>query len=81
MRVGEFSRSEAVNFVVDTSVVGRLTSCLPFWRGTLKANQFVLDIIEHGYTIPFIEEPPSAYAANNKSALNHPVFVREAIES
>lgn len=81
MRGGEFSRSEAVNFVVDTSVVGRLTSCLPFWRGTLKANQFVLDIIEHGYTIPFIEEPPSAYAANNKSASNHPGFVRETIKN
>jgi hypothetical protein len=76
---GECSHSEVGDNVVDASVVGRLPRCLPFWRDTLKANQFVLDIIEHGYTIPFMEEPPPAYAANNRSALNYPVFVREAI--
>lgn len=77
---GECSQSERVDNVVDTPVVGRLPRCLPFWRDTLKANQFVLDIIEHGYTIPFVEEPLPAYAANNRSALSHPVFVREAID-
>ena len=64
---------------VGISVVGSLHECLPFWRDILKANNFVLDIIQHGYTIPFITEPPSAHACNNKSALKHSQFVRDAI--
>jgi hypothetical protein len=60
-------------------VVGRLPASLPFWRHVLKVNNFVLDIVEHGYTIPFVTEPISARTANNKSALDHPKFVREAI--
>jgi len=51
-----------------------LAGCL-----TLQANKFILDIIEHGYNIPFISDPPSAQAVNNKSALDHPVFGCEAI--
>lgn len=66
--------------VGDTSVVGRLKNCVGFWRDTLKANKFVLDMIENGYTIPFVVEPTACYFSNNKSALEHPEFVREAIE-
>jgi hypothetical protein len=62
------------------SVVGKLKSCLQFWRDNLKANKFILDIIQHGYTIPFVSEPPPAYAVNNKSALSHSEFVRKSIE-
>jgi len=52
---------------------------LPCWWDVLQANKFILDNIEHGYTIQFISDPPSAQAVKNKSALDHPVFVREAI--
>jgi hypothetical protein len=64
----------------DATVVGSLKVCLPFWRDTMKANQFILDTIEYGYTIPFLTEPPSAFAVDNKSALNHLEFVREGID-
>ena len=77
--VGECARSVRVG-EAGVSVVGSLKSCLPFWRDCLKANDFVLDIIQHGYTIPFISEPLSAYAVNNKSALSHGDFVRKSIQ-
>jgi len=70
---------ESSKRIDNVSVVGNLQRNLPFWRDVLQANKFILDIIEHGYTIPFISDPPSAQAVNNKSALDHPVFVREAI--
>lgn len=34
----------------DPCVVGRLNAALPFWRDNLKASQFVLDIMQDGYT-------------------------------
>ena len=66
--------------IATVSVVGRLPTSFPFWCDVLKANDFVLDIVLHGYTIPFVTEPSSARASNNKSALDHPDFVREAIQ-
>ena len=39
----------------------------------------MLDIIESGYKIPFIQTPTSYYANNNASARNHFDFVSEAV--
>jgi hypothetical protein len=72
--------SISVRRVTESTVVGRLKACLPFWRDTLKANSFVLDIIEKGYTIPFVVEPPPHFGPNNKSARDHAGFVAGAIE-
>ena len=49
-------------------VKGRLRSCTEFWR-KIDANPEVLDIIQFGYKLPFIESPPSLFSKNNKSAL------------
>jgi len=70
---------ESSKRIDNVSVVDNLQRNLPFWRHVLQANKFILDSIEHGYTIPFISDSPSTQAVNNKSALDHPVFVRDAI--
>ena len=52
-------------------VAGRLKSHIQFWR-SIGASQFILDVIEHGYRIPF-------HSSYNKSALTHSDFVNEAV--
>ena len=49
-----------------------------FWKNICTSN-FILDIIEDGYKIPFLQEPMSIFLKNNKSALNNSEFVNEAI--
>ena len=38
-----------------------------------------MSVLEDGYVIPFVEEPPSSYLKNNASALNDSEFVVQAI--
>ena len=38
-----------------------------------------MSVLEDGYVIPFVEEPPSCYLKNNASALNDSEFVVQAI--
>ena len=61
-------------------VAGRLKShiIVQFWR-SIGASQFILDVIEHGYRIPFHSTPPVSFSSYYKSALAHPDFVNEAI--
>ena len=59
-------------------VAGRLKSHIQFWR-SIGASQFILDVIEHGYRIPFHSTPPVSFSSNNKSALAQSDFVNEAI--
>ena len=59
-------------------VAGRLKSHIQFWR-SIGATQFILDVIEHGYRIPFHSTPPVSFSSNNKSSLAHSNFVNEAI--
>ena len=60
-------------------VKGRLKSSLNFWVETLAASDFVLDMIRRGYRLPFAEYPSECFLKNNRSALQHPDFVAEAI--
>lgn len=60
------------------NVTGRLKDRIDFWRST-GASQFILDVIQQGYRIPFHSKPPSSFAKNNTSALAHSSFVEEAI--
>ena len=60
-------------------VKGRLKSSLNFWVETLDASDFVLDMIRHGYKLPFAEYPSQCFLKNNRSALQHPDFVADAI--
>ena len=67
--------------VVNDTVVGRLRKRFEFWKTVLKASSFVLNIIKHGYFLPFLSIPPSFCAKNNLSSKKHAVFVEEAINS
>ena len=59
-------------------VAGRLKTHAQFWL-SIGASQFILDVIDQGYRIPFHSSPPVSFSSNNKSALAHPDFVEEAI--
>ena len=59
-------------------VKGRLASHLEFWR-KIGASDFVLDTIQNGYVIPFLEPPMSMFLKNNKSSLKNADFVDHAI--
>ena len=60
------------------NVKGRLKSKLSFWQ-TIQANPVVLNIIENGYSIPFVTKPPRKFNKNNRSALANASFVSEAV--
>ena len=51
-----------------------------FWKETLNASDFIMDIIDEGYKIPLREEPPSAFSDNNRSALNNLDFVKAELD-
>jgi len=56
----------------------RLKNYMQIWR-SIGASQFILDVIDNGYRIPFHYTPPPSFLRNNKSALAHSSFVEEAI--
>ena len=60
-------------------VQGKLKPQLTYWKTVLKASNFIVDVIESGYKIPFIFDPPPFYAPNNRSSLEHSKFVQSAI--
>lgn len=49
-----------------------LTKHLDYWK---CASEFVIDIIKHGYVVPFQNAPPPMKFKNNKSALEDVEFV------
>jgi len=55
-----------------------LKNYIQFWR-SIGAGQFILDVIDNGYRIPFHSTPPPSFPSNNKSALAHLSFVEEAL--
>ena len=57
-----------------------LKSKIRFWENILNCSQFVLNVIRHGYILPFVSPPPAFSAKNNQSALKHGSFVEEAIQ-
>ena len=62
------------------TVKGRLRAQFSFWSLTLGANDFILRVIDKGYTIPFITVPQNAFFDNNHSAFMHAGFVLQAIQ-
>ena len=58
---------------------GKLHANFTFWRDTIQASDFVLDIIQNGYKILFMESPLPFSIENGSSALRRDSFVREAI--
>jgi hypothetical protein len=48
---------------------GKLHANFTFWRDTIQASDFVLDIIQNGYKILFMESPLPFSIENRSSAL------------
>ena len=59
-------------------VKSRLKNHIQFWID-IQAYDYILDVIQNGYIIPFFTTPPSTVLSNNKSSLRHSAFVLEAI--
>lgn len=57
---------------------GRLKNNIDYWK-SINANSFAVDVISHGYKIPFVENPSRVRLNNNKSALDNSDFVHTAI--
>ena len=53
-----------------------------FWKDVLKADKFILDMLEQGYKLPFKDGilPQRYYEKNNKSAIKHAGFATEEAE-
>ena len=49
-----------------------------FWR-SLEVSQFILNVINQGYKIPFFHLPTPFSKTNNVSARNNSTFVSEAV--
>lgn len=50
-----------------------------FWENELKANDWVLDTLAHGYALPFHSVPLAQELANNLSARQEEKFVRQEV--
>ena len=50
-----------------------------FWLETLKPSEYVKNIIQFGYKLPFTSEPPKSFSQNNLSARQDEEFVRAEI--
>ena len=61
-------------------VKGQLNAHLHFWEETVKAPEFVLNVIRHCYSLPFMSVPESRFFSNQKSAFEHCDFVTESVE-
>ena len=68
---------EDVNVVL--SVKGRLCSRIEFWRDSLRANNTVLNWIEHGYILPLSAVPDPYKKVNHSSTLTDLEFVNGAV--
>ena len=62
----------------DVQIKGRLKRHIAFWR-KIEAYDNILDIIENGYKLPFLDIPPPACFNNNCSAVKNKDFVEAAI--
>ena len=58
--------------------VGRLKSCINKWN-TTDAINYIIDVIQNGYKLPFVHIPPSCSLLNNASSRNHSDFVSAEI--
>ena len=61
------------------SVQGRLKEHSTFWLTNLEASEFVKEIVQFGYRIPFLALPAPIFRFNHQSALQSEEFVSAAI--
>ena len=64
----------------DISVVGSLARHIGYWE-SIGAPEYILNIIRHGYTIPFKRLPKPRALRNNFSSRSNPDFVRTAVDN
>ena len=62
-----------------TTVVGKLIEKAEFWENGLEASPYVLNVVKHGYKLPFEEKVSAFYAKNNSSSLRNTNFVTKSI--
>jgi hypothetical protein len=68
------------DFTPDLQVgVGNLLGNIEKWKD-IGANEYIIDVIENGYKIPFLHIPDSIALDNNKSSRDNTKFVTEEIE-
>ena len=71
----------AGDFRRKASIKGNLRRNAEFWEENIQANEFVLDIVKNGYSLPFLVLPDKYEAKrNNLSALKERVFVEAQIQ-
>ena len=71
----EFTNQE--NYI---SVKGKSKQNHSFWKNTTKSNDTVLQIIQQGYRLLFLETPDIARFSNNMSAINNSKYVDNSIK-
>lgn len=60
-------------------VAGKIRYHSDFWESKLKAPPWIMEVVKHGYSIPFKSHPSPFFARNNKSSLNNKSFVADSI--
>ena len=52
---------------------------MKFWQD-IGASEFIIDVINLGYKLPFYSKPSNSFSKNNRSSLCEPEFVNVAIQ-
>jgi hypothetical protein len=61
------------------SVKGSLRRHLGWWKTNI-ASKNIIEIVEHGFTLPLLEVPQQTFLKNNKSAYDNADFVTVEIQ-
>ena len=69
------AKSSNSEFEEDKFIQGKLKRNLKFWREVIKPSDFILNMIQSGYKIPFHTTPDPYYFDNRSSALRRKSFV------
>ena len=62
----------------DTNVKGSLNRNKNWWIKN-AGDQWIVETVLNGYTLPFVTKPDSVHLKNNKSAIDNMDFVKEAV--
>ena len=66
--------------IIVKTPVDRLNSCYEYWKNA-NASEYILDVVNNEYKLPFRDVPRSVILPNNKSANDNCLFVSSEIES
>ena len=72
--------TNVLSYDTDTApyrIKGNLKRHIGYWKDTLKADKFILSVIENGYKIPLRYNLPPFKMKNNKSALENSDFIEK----